>query len=125
MSRAVSVVLPAFNAASEIGASVYELLEFFRNQELNGEVIVADDGSEDATAEAVPADPAVQVLRLPHNRGKGTAIRAGMRAASGAVRIFTDADLPYGTDPILTALHHVNERGFHAVVGDRTLPGSS
>lgn len=125
MTHEVSVVLPAYNAAGEIAASVHALMAFFDTCTLDGQVIVADDGSTDSTAESVPSRPGVTVVRLPRNRGKGAAIRAGMAAADGRVRLFTDADLPYGTDPILVAQGHINDRGFHAVVGDRTLPGST
>ena len=125
VTPAISVVLPAYNAARHVGASVDALRGFFEKHDLLGEVVVTDDGSTDATAGTVPAHPSVQVVRLPRNHGKGRAIRAGMRRASGEIRIFTDADLPYGTEPILVARRAIQERGFHAVVGDRTLPGSS
>ena len=125
MSIDLSVILPAYNAASEIGATVDGLVTFYRQHGVNGEVIVADDGSNDGTANAVPSLPNVAVVRLPRNRGKGAAIRAGMRAASGRVRAFTDADLPYGPEPLAVAMRFIDDRGFHAVVGDRTLPGST
>jgi len=125
MMPAVSVVLPAYNAAGHIAGTVTALTTFFDARGWAGEVIVADDGSTDGTAEAVPAHASVQVVRAPRNRGKGSAVRAGMQHATGAVRVFTDADLPYGVEPIVVARRAIEERGFHAVVGDRTLPGSS
>jgi glycosyltransferase involved in cell wall biosynthesis len=118
------VVLPAYNAADHIGPAVNELLEYFERSRLDGEVVVVDDGSTDATADVVPDHPIVHVVRLPRNRGKGAALRAGMLAASGSVRVFTDADLPYGTAPIGYAHDYITNRGFHAVIGDRTLPGA-
>ncbi len=121
----VSVVLPAFNAHAEIASSVRTLREFFGEHGLIGEVIVADDGSSDGTADAVPEGPDVQVVRLSRNRGKGAALRAGMLKATGRIHVFTDADLPYGAEPILVARRYIEDRGFHAVVGDRTLPGST
>jgi dolichyl-phosphate beta-glucosyltransferase len=48
-----------------------------------------------------------------------------MAVASGSVRAFTDADLPYGPEPILLALGYIENRRAHAVIGDRTLPGST
>lgn len=124
MSRpAVSVVIPAFDAAPFIGDTVRRVVEFFDETGIDGELLVADDGSTDGTADAVPADRRVRVLRLPH-RGKGAAVRAGMTAATGDIRAFTDADLPYGLGPLPLALRYISERHYHVVVGDRTLPGS-
>lgn len=125
MSADLSVVLPTYNGAAYVGGTVERLIQFFSRHGLAGQIIVADDGSSDGTADAVPRAAGVEVVRLPHNRGKGAAIRAGMAAATGSVRAFTDADLPYGTDPLLLARRYIVERGFHAVVGDRTLPGST
>lgn len=122
--RELSVIVPAYNAARDIGATVDELLAYFERARLDGEVVVADDGSHDGTAEMVPSGPRVHVVRLSRNRGKGAALRAGMLAATGRVRVFTDADLPYGTAPIGYAHGYISQRRFHAVIGDRTMPGA-
>src|SRR3989454_12302858 len=65
------------------------------------EVIVVDDASTDDTPSVVQARArevaSVRLLRLPGNVGKGAAVRAGMLAARGAYRLFTDAD---GATPI-------------------------
>jgi glycosyltransferase involved in cell wall biosynthesis len=120
----VSVVMPAFNSAAYLDANVGAALAFLAEHDLDGEVVIADDGSTDGTADSVRAAPNVRVLRLPH-RGKGAALRAGMAAATGDIRAFTDADLPYGLDALPLAISYIRERRFHAVVGDRTLPGST
>lgn len=120
----VSLVVPAFNSAEYLGANVRRVLDFYLRAGIDGEVIVADDGSTDGTADSVPPTERVRVLRLPH-RGKGAALRAGMAATTGEICGFTDADLPYGTDILLLALSYVAERRYHAVIGDRTLPGSA
>lgn len=121
---AVSLVMPAYNSVRYIGANVTRASTFFEDAGIDAEVIVADDGSTDGTADAVAARPDVHVLRLPH-RGKGAALRDGMTAATGAIRAFTDADLPYGMDSLPLAISYIRERRYHAVVGDRTLPGSA
>ena len=121
----VSIVLPAYNCESFICHSVNEALEFFSEIGINGEVVVVDDGSEDNTFQSIPDGDNVKAIKLSPNKGKGAAIRAGMLAAEGRVCIFTDADIPYGTYPIIIAIYYILERNFHAMIGDRTLPGSS
>jgi hypothetical protein len=48
-----------------------------------------------------------------------------MAATTGEICGFTDADLPYGVDSLPLALSYIRDRRYHAVIGDRTLPGSS
>jgi len=124
MSPDVSVVIPAFNSAAYLDANVRRVTEFFDAAAIVGEVIVADDGSTDGTVDSIRSSPEVRVLRLQH-RGKGAALRAGMAAAGGQIRAFTDADLPYGMDQLPLAITYIQERRYHAVTGDRTLPGST
>ena len=119
----VSLVIPAFNSAVYLDRNVQRVTEFFSAAGLHGEVVVADDGSTDGTPDSIGPSPAVRVLRLQH-RGKGAALRAGMAVATGRIRAFTDADLPYGMDQLPLAISYIRDRGFHAVTGDRKLPGS-
>jgi len=119
----LSLVLPAYDCASFIAGNVTRALATFDERQIAGEVVVADDGSTDGTADAVAPAPNVRILRLPH-RGKGGALRAGMAAATGEVRAFTDADLPYGLEPVLAGATRIRAGHAHAVIGDRTLPGS-
>lgn len=122
-STRISLVIPAFNAAAYLPGNVARVLEFFDREQLDAEVIVADDGSTDGTGDAVRGIPRVRTLRLTHG-GKGAALRAGVAQAGGDVVAFTDADLPYGMQPLALALTYLHERRYHAVIGDRTLPGS-
>lgn len=121
----LSLIIPAHDSSDYIATTVTRVVDAFRDLGISGEVIVVDDGSVDGTVAAVPNLPGVRTIGLPRNCGKGAALRAGMRAARGEVCGFTDADLPYGTEPLAYALHCIRGRGFHAAIGDRTLPGSS
>lgn len=124
MTREVSVVMPAFNSARYIDTNVGRVLEFFAANGIDGEVIVVDDGSTDETATSIRQHDAVRVVRIAH-AGKGAALRAGMAVATGEIRAFTDGDLPYGMEALPLALSYIRERRYHAVIGDRTLPGSA
>jgi glycosyltransferase involved in cell wall biosynthesis len=119
----VTVVLPCYRAAALARRSTEELRAFLDATPLRWEVIVVDDGGGDFDA-SWPEEGQVRLIRLPTNRGKGAAVRAGMLAARGKVQLFTDVDVPYELDLIPTAAAYILERGFHVVLGDRTLPGS-
>lgn len=125
---ALSVVLPCYRAAALARQSVARLVNALSGRIETYEIIVVDDGAGDCTAAVSPVEPGrggrIRVLTLPKNRGKGGAVAEGMKAATGAVRVFTDIDLPYGTTPVMLVESLVRERGFHIVIGDRTFPQS-
>jgi dolichyl-phosphate beta-glucosyltransferase len=120
----ISVVLPCYGAAARAQESVGELSEFLDARALAWEIVVVDDGGGDFPLGAFEDSAAVRLVRLPANRGKGAAVRAGMAAARGEVQIFTDVDLPYDLNLLLVIREYISKRGFHVVVGDRTLPDS-
>ncbi|MCX6100012.1 MAG: glycosyltransferase family 2 protein [Candidatus Bipolaricaulota bacterium] len=85
---AISVIVPAYNEAGRISA----VLEPIAASQLVDEIIVVDDGSDDATAAEAEKHP-VRVIRLPENRGKAAALDAGVSVARNDVFLFLDADL--------------------------------
>ena len=127
MSKPVdlSIVLPCYRGAKIARQSIAVLIDYLPRTSLSWEVIVVDDGGGDFDARLWVDDASVQLLCLPRNRGKGAAVRAGMLAAQGRARIFTDVDLPYDLELLPVIAEYLLNRGFHVVVGDRTLPGSS
>jgi dolichyl-phosphate beta-glucosyltransferase len=100
------------------------VLNYFHRTGFSHEVIIVDDGSRDRTVQLVrelgKRFSSIKLIRLPHNMGKGAAVRTGMRNATGRYIIFNDAD---GATPImeierlLTAL----EAGADIALGSRAL----
>ncbi len=94
-----SIVIPAYNEGTRLGATLEKVLGYVRAQGWNAEVevIVVNDGSRDNTAELVRGfaarDPVLRLVENPGNRGKGYAVRNGMLNARGEVVVFSDADL--------------------------------
>ncbi len=84
-----TAIIPAYRAADTIA----ETVRAARTLRDVGEVLVVDDGSEDGTAEAARGAGADEVLILPTNQGKGSALWLGVGAASGDRLLFLDADL--------------------------------
>jgi len=92
-----SIVIPAYNEAGRIPATLEAVVETVREKRWSAEVIVVDDGSTDATADVVrrfaAGAPEIRLLQNPGNRGKGYSVRSGLLQALGDVVMFTDADL--------------------------------
>ena len=119
------MIVPAYREAGRIGDTVGALRAALDGVDAAGgaEIVVVDDGSDDGTAAAARAAGADVVVELGSNCGKGAAVRAGMRAASGTVLAFTDADLAYAPGQLVGLLDEV-ERGADVVVGNRRHPES-
>ena len=122
----LSVVLPVYNGGPFVANTIGILKDFLARQPFESEIVVVDDGSRDQTRDAIASvvGGPVRPVFLERNLGKFGALKAGMRAARGRCRLFTDADLPYEPEAIPYAERLVNSRGFHVVTGDRTLPAS-
>ena len=119
----VSLIIPAYDEARRLPATLATVLAFLDSQPYSWELIVADDGSEDDTpaiAARAAARPGVRHLRLPH-RGKAATVRAGVAAAAGRSIIFTDADLSTPVSYVAEA-HCLLERGWDVVIGTREAP---
>ncbi|HEY8671692.1 MAG TPA: glycosyltransferase, partial [Terriglobales bacterium] len=92
-----SIIIPAYNEAARLGATLDRVLAYVSSQAWDAEIIVVNDGSRDHTADLVreysQKHPELQLLENPGNRGKGYSVRNGMMQARGAILIFSDADL--------------------------------
>lgn len=123
-----SVVIPAYNEARRLPRYLGEIVAYFDGASEPYEILVVDDGSTDGTAEAIAgvarSHPAVRVLRSDRNEGKGAAVRRGMLAARGDVRLFADAD---GATPIgeLKRLEAALAAGADVAIGSRGRPDPS
>ena len=89
----VSVVIPCLNEANSIAFCIDKALAAFREIGINGEVVVADNGSSDGSVEIAEKHGA----RVVHvaARGYGSALRAGIQAAIGEFIVMGDADDSY------------------------------
>jgi glycosyltransferase involved in cell wall biosynthesis len=112
----LSVVIPCLNEAENIESCVRAALEAIVRMGVHGEVVVADNNSEDNSAEL--AERAGARVVVERRRGYGSAYLAGFEASRGRYIVMADADLTYDFDEIprfVTAL----EEGAEMVIGDR------
>jgi len=123
----LSIVIPAFREARKIAADIRAANAYLCARRLRGEIIVVDDGSQDATAQVAQGlcveVSGLQVIRYQPNRGKGYALRTGMAATRGDVVMFADAGLcvPYDDADTGRALL---EHGVDVAIGSRRTAGS-
>jgi glycosyltransferase involved in cell wall biosynthesis len=113
---AISVVIPCLNEAENIQRCVATALGAMRRTGMSGEVVVADNGSEDASAELA----ALAGARVVHEpvRGYGSAYLAGFAAARGEYIVMADADLTYDFNEIPRFLAELQDGG-EMIIGDR------
>ena len=117
----ISLCIPMYNESSIIAESAKQIhkymIEHFGN---DFEIIFADDGSFDGSAQIVTNLHLsnVRVEGYEKNQGKGCAVRHGVLASLGEIVIFTDADLAYGLDVIKESVRLI-ENGNKIVVASR------
>jgi glycosyl transferase family 2 len=112
----VSVVMPCLNEADTIERCVREAQAALSRAGLAGEVVVADNGSDDGSLELARTAGA-HVVHEPR-RGYGSAYLAGFEAARGDYIVMADADLTYDFGDIPRFVEKLEE-GADFVMGDR------
>ncbi len=123
----LSVVLGCYNAASQVEKNVDGLTRFLDTLGKSYELIVVDDGSLDNSFAILrgleKTLTSLVVLRNPQNMGKGFSIRNGILNSTGKYVIFTDLDMAYSRENLVTMLKKLEE-GDQVVVANRRLPES-
>jgi glycosyltransferase involved in cell wall biosynthesis len=109
-----TLIIPARNEGQSLRAMLPELPLHLPP---GTEIIVVDDGSDDDTA-AVCRAQGVKLVSHPYPKGNGAAIKSGVRAATGEVLMFMDADRQHRPADIPRLLEKLGQ-GYDMVVGAR------
>jgi len=125
----ISIIIPAFNESKKIGRDIKSAEDFIKKNNFHGEILVVDDGSKDDTAgaaKAVEISPQIplRVIRYEPHRGKGYAVRTGMKSAKGDYIVFADSGLCVPYNYVLTGLKILESEDFDIAHGSRKLKES-
>ncbi len=116
----ISIIIPAYNEEYAIGDVLTQLKTVMDAATFDYEVIVVDDGSQDATVAAVSQQTWVTLFQHKGNRGYGAALKTGIRHATYPLICITDADGTYPNQCIPQLIQHLVDSNCDMVVGART-----
>ena len=123
----LSIIVPVYNEVATLRAVIDRLLAI--DLPLPREILVVDDGSTDGTGAVLDGAIAdglpITVLHAPQNAGKGSAIREGLRHASGSIVAIQDADLELDPAQLVSLVRPILDGHVAVVYGSRFLKGRS
>src|SRR5215208_1376371 len=124
----LSIVIPAYNEAHKIARDIEAASSFLTAHKLSGEIIIANDGSSDRTAltarNIIPR-PGIDLIALElEHRGKGSAVREGMKASRGEIAMFADSGVTVPFDYALPMIEAIRLGKCEIAHGSRKMKGS-
>ena len=118
----LSVVIPAYNEENRLPSTLTETIAFLKRQKYSSEIVVVSDGSIDKTKEIAErfqeTFPELKVIEYFPNRGKGAAVKLGMKESRGDYRLFMDADMAVPVE-FATKLIEIIVTRYDIVIGSR------
>jgi len=112
-----SIIIPAYNEEEGILEVLTDLCQ--RNDLLDTEIIVVDDGSTDRTGDIVSTFQRVKYSRHPHNRGYSSAIKTGIKISTSKYVIWFDADGQHRTDDLIMVADTLKRKKLDYCIGVR------
>ena len=116
MTKLLSVVMPCLNEAETVAVCIKKAQHFFIKNNIDGEVIIADNGSNDGS-QKIANQLGAKVVAIP-KKGYGNALKGGFESAQGKFIIMGDADDSYDFSDLSLFISKLNE-GYDLVIGNR------
>ena len=116
-NNGISVLIPAYNEESAIGEVIKHLKKVLSRLPNKSEIVIIDDGSSDHTS-VIAKDSGARVIQHLQNRGYGSALKTGIKAAKYDIIVITDADGTYPAESIPELVDKMRKADM--VIGART-----
>ena len=117
----ISIIMPCMDEEATVGLCIDEAKQALTDCGRNGEIIVVDNDSADASAR-IAADHGSTVIK-EKQKGYGHAIRRGLREAKGEMIVIADCDMTYDLYDMKPMIEMMTDGGFDMVIGDRFAGG--
>lgn len=119
----LTILVPCYNEGKIIEESLREILSFMSKKKYSWEIVVSDDGSRDDSAAKILGlkSPNIKLVGYKINKGKGGALKEGIKNSSGDYIIFMDADLSVPVNTIDVFLRALEKGKEDVVIGTRKI----
>jgi dolichyl-phosphate beta-glucosyltransferase len=126
----LSIIIPTYNEAKKIAADIEAAAKFLLSADLDGEIIIVDDGSKDDTADTalqtcISPKVTLRIARNEVHHGKGFAVRTGIKASKGKYVAFVDSGCCVPYDNLLRGLELLKSNSCNIAHGSRKLQQST
>jgi glycosyltransferase involved in cell wall biosynthesis len=120
MNKKLSVLIPVYNEEKTL-LNILERINECKIENFDFETIIINDGSDDDTFNVIKenSDLYDKVINLDKNRGKGYAVKSGLKIATGDYVIFQDADLEYDPKDFIKFTNLINKFSVDVIIGSR------
>ncbi len=125
--KSLDIVVPCFNPRLDWEIILGQSIDFVKSQLPEGalnSVILVNDGStneisDKAIENLVDAHPELKLIEYPQNKGKGYAVRAGVKSSDAELQIYTDVDFPYEDKSVVAFYNQLEKNEADVVVASR------